>query len=277
MRPCACRRSIRAAPPLVAVRPVFRGLVSDGRGGFLCQVFWFRDQEMQVGDVYPREDGAPWPVEYLCHTVRLLPDGPYWTVEKLAETEGLLEDGFYYTQLPLCGPVTWSGEADSLRLEVSAAQILETGDGFLGRGRLRTPHDPSSFPFTIGETEEDDALSPRPYATSPPAFPPYTVGWWSPGRTPAASSTPTRWTLPHAGTIRTLWIFTRPMIMQTHRNSLRPPWKTAPPSTSGMTFMPWRLANRSRSMRGGGGGSGWRDCWTGICASTPPRTALPPV
>ena len=96
--------------------PVFRGLVSDGGGGFLCQVFWFRDQEMQVGDVYPREDGAPWPVEYLCHTVHLLPDGPYWTVEKLAETEGLLEDDFYDMDLPLCGPVTWSGEADGLRL-----------------------------------------------------------------------------------------------------------------------------------------------------------------
>ncbi len=30
----------------------------------------------------------------------------------------------YDMQLPLCGPVTWSGEADSLRLEVSAAQIF---------------------------------------------------------------------------------------------------------------------------------------------------------
>lgn len=147
--------------------PVFRGLVSDGGGGFLCQVFWFRDQEMQVGDVYPREDGAPWPVEYLCHTVHLLPDGPYWTVEKLAETEGLLEDDFYDMDLPLCGPVTWSGEADGLRLEISAAQILETGDGFLGRERLRTLHDPSSFPFTIGETEEDDALSPAPMPRLP--------------------------------------------------------------------------------------------------------------
>ena len=120
-----------------------------------------------MGDVYPREDGAPWPVEYLCHTVRLLPDGPYWTVEKLAETEGLLENGFYDMQLPLCGPVTWSGEADSLRLEVSAAQILETGDGFLGRERLRTTRDPSSFPFTTGEAEEDNALSPAPMPRLP--------------------------------------------------------------------------------------------------------------
>lgn len=147
--------------------PVFRGLVSDGGVGYLCQVFWFRDQEMQAGDVYPREDGAPWPVEYLCHTVHLLPDGPYWTVEKLAETEGLLENGFYNIQLPLCGPVTWSGEANGLRLEVSAAQILETGDGFLGRERLRTPRDPSSFPFTTGEAEEDNALSSAPMPRLP--------------------------------------------------------------------------------------------------------------
>ena len=73
-------------------------------------------------------------MEYLCHTVHLLPDGPYWTVEKLAETEGLLENGFYNIQLPFCGPVTWSGEANGLRLEVSAAQILETGHRGGGEG-----------------------------------------------------------------------------------------------------------------------------------------------
>ncbi|MFQ9915148.1 MAG: hypothetical protein ACLRWQ_00865 [Flavonifractor plautii] len=258
--------------------PVFRGLVSDGGGGFLCQVFWFRDQEMQVGDVYPREDGAPWPVEYLCHTVHLLPDGPYWTVEKLAETEGLLEDDFYDMDLPLCGPVTWSGEADGLRLEISAAQILETGDGFLGRERLRTLHDPSSFPpHDWGDVRGViDALSPPP-CRRPPAFPPYTVGWWSPGRTPAASSAPTWWTSSHTGMTRTLWTFTRPMIMQTRKHCLRPPWKTAPPSTSGMNFIPWRPANRSRSMRGAAAAAAGATAGRGICASTPPRTALPPV
>ena len=85
--PAPVRGASRAAPPLVAVRPVFRGLVSDGGGGFLVSGVLVPGPGVQVGDVYPREDGAPWPVEYLCHTVHLLPDGPYWTVEKLAETE----------------------------------------------------------------------------------------------------------------------------------------------------------------------------------------------
>lgn len=256
--------------------PVFRGLVSDGGGGFLCQVFWFRDQEMQVGDVYPREDGAPWPVEYLCHTVHLLPDGPYWTVEKLAETEGLLEDDFYDMDLPLCGPVTWSGEADGLRLEISAAQILETGDGFLGRERLRTLHDPSSFPFTIGETEEDDALSPAPM----PRLPGFSALYSGMVVTRENTCGQQRsymvdivpyWNDPDIVDIHTTY---------DHANAQALP-ETAVENRA--SFHQWyefhtlEAGEQITFHEGGGGGSGWRDCWTGICASTPPRTALPPV
>lgn len=242
--------------------PVFRGLASDGRGGFLCQVFWFRDQEMQVGDVYPREDGTPWPVEYLCHTVRLLPDGPYWTVEKLAETEGLLENGFYDMQLPLCGPVTWSGEADSLRLEVSAAQILETGDGFLGRERLRTLHDPSSFPFTIGETEEDDALSPAPM----PRLPGFSALYSGMVVTRENTCGQQRsymvdivpyWNDPDIVDIHTTY---------DHANAQALP-ETAVENRA--SFHQWyefhtlEAGEQITFHEGGGGGSGWRDCWTG--------------
>ena len=242
--------------------PVFRGLVSDGGGGFLCQVFWFRDQEMQVGDVYPREDGAPWPVEYLCHTVHLLPDGPYWTVEKLAETEGLLEDDFYDMDLPLCGPVTWSGEADGLRLEISAAQILETGDGFLGRERLRTLHDPSSFPFTIGETEEDDALSPAPM----PRLPGFSALYSGMVVTRENTCGQQRsymvdivpyWNDPDIVDIHTTY---------DHANAQALPETTVENRASfhqRYEFHTLEAGEQITFHEGGGGGSGWRDCWTG--------------
>ena len=241
---------------------MFRGLVSDGGGGFLCQVFWFRDQEMQVGDVYPREDGAPWPVEYLCHTVHLLPDGPYWTVEKLAETEGLLEDDFYDMDLPLCGPVTWSGEADGLRLEISAAQILETGDGFLGRERLRTLHDPSSFPFTIGETEEDDALSPAPM----PRLPGFSALYSGMVVTRENTCGQQRsymvdivpyWNDPDIVDIHTTY---------DHANAQALPETTVENRASfhqRYEFHTLEAGEQITFHEGGGGGSGWRDCWTG--------------
>lgn len=257
--------------------PVFRGLASDGRGGFLCQVFWFRDQEMQVGDVYPREDGTPWPVEYLCHTVRLLPDGPYWTVEKLAETEGLLENGFYDMQLPLCGPVTpGAARPTACVWRYPPPRFWRLGTAFWAVSGSAPPAIRPPSPSRPGKRRRITP-SPPPLCPVSPAFPPYTAGWWSPGRTPAASSAPTWWTSSHTGMTRTLWTFTRPMIMQTRKHCLRPPWKTAPPSTSGMNFIPWRPANRSRSMRGAAAAAAGATAGRGICASTPPRTALPPV
>ena len=116
--------------------PVFRGLVSDGADGYLCQVFWFRDVELEseTDPLWP-EEGEPWPVEYLCHTVRIRPDGRYWTVEKLAETTGVLENGLeeYLTSWrkggALYGPVTWSGEANGVSVELShTAQLQNNGD-----------------------------------------------------------------------------------------------------------------------------------------------------
>ena len=105
--------------------PVFRGLVSDGGDGYLCQVFWFRDVEIasENAPLWPEED-EPWPTEYLCHTVHVQPDGGYWTVKKLAETQGLF-DGIFGTDLSdwheslLYGPVTWSGEANGVSIELS--------------------------------------------------------------------------------------------------------------------------------------------------------------
>ena len=67
--------------------PLFRGLVSDGDGGYLCQVFWFRDAELADGET-PPEDPAAWPVDYLCHTVWLRQEDGRWTVTKLDEIAG---------------------------------------------------------------------------------------------------------------------------------------------------------------------------------------------
>ena len=124
--------------------PVFRGLVSDGADAYLCQVFWFRDVELErESDPLWPEEGNPWPVEYLCHTVRVNPYGRFWTVEKLAETSGLYDGGLgndladWYDSL-LYGPVTWSGEANGVSVELSSVSTLESGGGALGMDNLRT-------------------------------------------------------------------------------------------------------------------------------------------
>ena len=117
--------------------PVFRGLTADGGDGYLCQVFWFRDVELASKNdpLWPEED-EPWPVEYLCHTVRVQPDGDYWTVEKLAETSAVLEEG-WYSEHQLYGPVTWSGEAEGISVELSHTTTTTTGAGPLRLASLR--------------------------------------------------------------------------------------------------------------------------------------------
>ena len=131
--------------------PVFRGLTSDGADGYLCQVFWFRDVELasERDPLWPEED-EPWPVEYLCHTVRVQPDGRYWTVEKLAETSGLWEKGLEESPLnqhssdPLYGPITWSGEANGVSVELSHTTCLLNTREVLGLDSLHDYFDDSS-------------------------------------------------------------------------------------------------------------------------------------
>ena len=117
--------------------PVFRGLTADGGDGYLCQVFWFRDVELASKNdpLWPEED-EPWPTEYLCHTVHVRPDGDYWTVEKLAETSAVLEEG-WYSEHQLYGPVTWSGEAEGISVELSHTTTTTTGAGLLRLASLR--------------------------------------------------------------------------------------------------------------------------------------------
>ena len=153
--------------------PMFRGLTSDGGDGYLCQVFWFRDMRFKSNDdpLWPEED-EPWPVEYLCHTVRVRPDGDYWTVEKLAETQGLF-DGIFGTDLSdwheslLYGPVTWSGEANGVSIELSHTTCLESGGGPLGEETLEDYCNTDSWvfdPFLNGSEEAGIVADPQPGA-----------------------------------------------------------------------------------------------------------------
>ena len=131
--------------------PVFRGLTADGGDGYLCQVFWFRDVELASKNdpLWPEED-EPWPTEYLCHTVHVQPDGDYWTVEKLAETSGLCEKGLEESPLnqlssaPLYGPITWSGEANGVSVELSHTTCLLNTREVLGLDSLHDYFDGSS-------------------------------------------------------------------------------------------------------------------------------------
>ena len=151
--------------------PMFRGLTSDGGDGYLCQVFWFRDMRFKSNDDprWPEED-EPWPVEYLCHTVRVQPDGDYWTVEKLAETTGVFEGDVSLAGLDrwsgsaLYGPVTWSGEADGMKIELSPSQTMTTGDGVLGQSRLRRFQESEGYvnPFSFWGQDEEETPSDDP-------------------------------------------------------------------------------------------------------------------
>ena len=151
--------------------PMFRGLTSDGGDGYLCQVFWFRDMRFKSNDDprWPEED-EPWPVEYLCHTVRVQPDGDYWTVEKLAETTGVFEGDVSlaglgrWTGSALYGPVTWSGEADGMKIELSPSQTMTTGDGVLGQSRLRRFQESEGYvnPFSFWGQDEEETPSDDP-------------------------------------------------------------------------------------------------------------------
>ena len=151
--------------------PMFRGLTSDGGDGYLCQVFWFRDMRFKSNDDprWPEED-EPWPVEYLCHTVRVQPDGDYWTVEKLAETTGVFEGDVSlaglgrWTGSALYGPVTWSGEADGMKIELSPSQTMTTGDGVLGQSRLRRFQESEGYvnPFSFWGKDEEETPSDDP-------------------------------------------------------------------------------------------------------------------
>ena len=151
--------------------PMFRGLTSDGGDGYLCQVFWFRDMRFKSNDdpLWPEED-EPWPVEYLCHTVRVQPDGDYWTVEKLAETTGVFEGDVSlaglgrWTGSALYGPVTWSGEADGMKIELSPSQTMTTGDGVLGQSRLRRFQESEGYvnPFSFWGKDEEETPSDDP-------------------------------------------------------------------------------------------------------------------
>ena len=58
-------------------------------------------------------------------------------MEKLAETTGVFEGDVSlaglgrWTGSALYGPVTWSGEADGMKIELSPSQTMTTGDGVL--------------------------------------------------------------------------------------------------------------------------------------------------
>lgn len=122
--------------------PQFRGLVADGQGGYLCQVLWYRDVDELVLIEEERpipQDGENWPVEYLCHTVQVRPDGRHWTVSLLAETQGEVEFApLSNRQGEFFGPVTWVGELDGVKVSISPAHLLETGEGLVGKYELRT-------------------------------------------------------------------------------------------------------------------------------------------
>ena len=146
--------------------PQFRGLVSDGQGGYLCQVLWYRDVDESVLIAENRsfpEDGENWPVEYLCHTVQVCPDGRYWTIRPLAETRGEVDFApLSNRQGEFLGPVSWVGELGGVKVSISPAHLLETGEGLVGKYELRT-WSQSAWSWSIYDSASDSpSIQPMP-------------------------------------------------------------------------------------------------------------------
>lgn len=190
--------------------PVFRGLVSDGCGGFLCQVFWFRDQEMQAGDVYPREDAPPGRWSTCATRYVSCPTGGTGRWRSWQRRRAFWRTAFMICSFRSAARSPGAARPTTCVWKYPPPRFWRLGTAsWAARGSAPPAIHPPS-PSRPGRRRRITP-SPPPLCHVSPAFPPYTAGWWSPGRTPAASSAPTRWTLPHTGTTRTLWIFTRPM------------------------------------------------------------------
>ena len=118
--------------------------------------------------LWPEED-EPWPTEYLCHTVHVQPTG-ITDGEKLAETTGIFDSDVNIARLgrwsdsTLYGPVTWSGEAYGLKIELSPAQTMTTGDGVLGESLLRRFQESEGYvnPFSFWDQDEEEPPSDDP-------------------------------------------------------------------------------------------------------------------
>ena len=91
-------------------------------------------------------------------------------MEKLAETTGVFEGDVSLAGLDrwsgsaLYGPVTWSGEADGMKIELSPSQTMTTGDGVLGQSRLRRFQESEGYvnPFSFWGQDEEETLSDDP-------------------------------------------------------------------------------------------------------------------
>ena len=93
-------------------------------------------------------------------------------MKKLAETQGLF-DGIFGTDLSdwheslLYGPVTWSGEANGVSIELSHTTCLESGGGPLGEETLEAYWNTDSWvldPFLNGSEEAGIVADPQPGA-----------------------------------------------------------------------------------------------------------------
>ena len=94
-------------------------------------------------------------MEYLCHTVQVRPDGRYWTVSLLAETRGEVDFApLSNRQGGLFGPVSWVGELDGVKVSISPAHLLETGEGLIGKYELQAWAE-SAWSWSIYDSASD--------------------------------------------------------------------------------------------------------------------------
>lgn len=159
--------------------------------------------------------------------------------------------------LAVGGPAP-GGETDPVTVSPQGCGV----PGFLGRERLRPPRDPSSFPFTTGEAEEDDALSSAPMPRLPGFSALYSGMVVTRENTCGQQRSYTvdiapYWNDPDIVDIHTTY---------DHANTQERPGTAVENRASFHQRYEFHVLEAGEQItfhEGGGGGSGWRDCWTG--------------
>ncbi len=115
--------------------PMFRGLVSDGDGGYWTQMYFFRDKELSRKEWDARQEGDPFPVEWRRQTLSLRPraDGS-WTVTELSSAQGELTSDGFVIRVPERPIAYWTGEADGMQVELWPEANVQVQGAFINGG-----------------------------------------------------------------------------------------------------------------------------------------------
>lgn len=108
--------------------PIFRALTQLEENRWVCQVYMFRDQKLEIGPI-PDEI----PVEYLCHTVEITrQENGAHTIKLLKETKGEMSgETDLWRDMWEEPPVIWTGTAGGVEVKLYPYQTMLVRGGWI--------------------------------------------------------------------------------------------------------------------------------------------------